>query len=204
MTWLRWMWTLSPSNSRMFKSPRQTRIWLKWATDASVAPCGKICRALVCSRMLTYAHVMLTYADVCWRMLTDADICWRMLTDADGCWRMLMCADVCWRMLTDADVCWRESDWNEQRMHLLHNVARLTTATIYASSYYHICVLILPYVSSYYYMCVLIRLNLKCATDAPVAHFVMTCCSTSYISFYLLLTCFTCCWHAWLAADMLY
>ncbi len=33
-------------------------------------------------------RVLLTYADVCWRMLTYADVCWRMLTYADVCWRI--------------------------------------------------------------------------------------------------------------------
>ncbi len=66
-------------------------------------------------RIYTYMHIyrereallalLLTYADVCWRMLTDADGCWRMLTDAGwegllahpwlGWWGVCVCVCVC-------------------------------------------------------------------------------------------------------------
>ena len=84
---------------------------------------AKARRLLVCSRMLTYAHVCAfcrtakarrdlapwsdagvetrqVYAHVCSRMLAYADICWRMLTYAAVCCRMLPYAVVCCRMLT--------------------------------------------------------------------------------------------------------
>ena len=31
------------------------------------------------------ARILLTYADVCWRMLAHAGVCWRMLAYADVC-----------------------------------------------------------------------------------------------------------------------
>ncbi len=76
--------------------------------------------AHVCSRMLTYAHVVyrgiqgctrgawaLTYAHACSRMLAYAHVCSRMLTYARVCSRMLTHARVCSRMLTYAHVCSR-------------------------------------------------------------------------------------------------
>jgi hypothetical protein len=137
----------------MFKSPRQTRIWLKWATDASVAPCGKICRA-----------------DVCWRMLTCADVCWRVLTRIWLKWA------------TDAPVAPCEKTYNYYYTCVL--------TLLYVSSYCYMCPHTTIYVSSYYYICVLIlRMHLL----HTVARLVEA----------LRIFRLTCCWHTWLAADML-
>ena len=89
--------------------------------------------------------LLLTYADVCWRMLTYADVCWRMLTGgnvgdiAESCWRMLTYADVCWRMLTGGNV----GDIAESARLLVHH-ARYSASQVfswpeYAGHLYRLC-----------------------------------------------------------------
>jgi hypothetical protein len=93
-------------------------------------------RMLVCSRMLTYAHV-------CSRMLSYAHVCSRwedMRSNLGADARMLTYAHVCSRMLTYAHVCCR---WEEMRRNL--GAADANTRKRELQTYAHVCSRMLTY-----------------------------------------------------------